>query len=225
MTAALPTVVVVDDHDFYRRGLVALLRESGVSVVGEASSGPEAVEVTLRERPDVVLMDLNLPGFDGIEAVRRLAEAASAIPVMVLTLETDESIVVDALTAGAAGYLLKDAVIDEVLAGIRAAVSGESLLSPRVARGLVRRLQEEGAAPAPSVAALTERERRVLALMADGQGNAEIAATLFISQSTVKSHVSSVLGKLGVGNRVQAVVRAHRDGLLQDRDRATSRGY
>jgi DNA-binding NarL/FixJ family response regulator len=218
------TVVVVDDHDFYRRGLVSLLQESGVSVLAEASSGPEAVEVTLRARPDVVLMDLNLPGFDGIEAVRRIADAASAIPVMVLTLETDESIVVDALTAGAAGYLLKEALIDEVLAGIRAAANGESLLSPRVTRGLVRRLQEEGAAPARPAVELTERERRVLALMADGCGNAEIATTLFISPSTVKSHVSSVLAKLGVGNRVQAVVRAHRDGLLEEQDRAGSRG-
>lgn len=218
MIGPTPTVVVVDDHDLYRRGLVALLREHGVTVTAEASTGPDAVEVAVREQPDLVLMDINLPGFSGIEAVRRLAEAAPRVQVVVLTVVAEESTVVEALTAGAAGYLLKDGPIDEVLAGIRAAVGGESLLSPRVARSLVRRLRMDHPAPARPAVELSDRERRVLVLMAEGRGNAEIAAALFISQSTVKSHVSSVLSKLGVGNRVQAVVRAHRDGLLRDRD-------
>lgn len=210
------TVVVVDDHDFYRSGLVALLRESGVTVLAEAASGPAAVEVTLRERPSVVLMDINLPGFDGIEAVRRLCQAAPEVQAVVLTVEADQETVVEALTAGAAGYLLKDAPIDEMLPGLRAVAAGESLLSPRIAKGLVLRLRAERSPPARPAVELTEREHQVLALLADGQNNAQIATALFISKNTVKSHMSNLLAKLGVGNRVQAVVRAYRDGLLRD---------
>jgi DNA-binding NarL/FixJ family response regulator len=215
MTSGSLTAVVVDDHDFYRSGLVSLLRDSGVDVLAEAGSGPEGVEVVERERPDVVLMDVNLPGFDGIEAVRRLAEAAPEIPVIVLTVLADESTVVEALTAGAAGYLLKEAPIDDMLPGLKAVADGESLLSPRVAKKLVRRLRAEQTSSVRPSVELTEREQQVLALLADGCNNQEIAAALFISQNTVKSHVSNVLEKLEVGNRVQAVVRAYRDGLLR----------
>jgi DNA-binding NarL/FixJ family response regulator len=209
------TVVVVDDHGLYRAGLVSLLRESGVTVLAEAASGPEGVETTVRERPDVVLMDVNLPGFDGIEAVRRLAEAAPEVQAVVLTVLADESTVVEALRAGAAGYLLKETSVDDMLPGLRAVAAGESLLSPSVARKLVHRLRAEHPSPADPALEMTERERQVLALLADGRNNREIAEALFISQNTVKSHVSNLLEKLGVGNRVQAVVRAYRDGLLR----------
>jgi DNA-binding NarL/FixJ family response regulator len=212
------SVVVVDDHGVYRSGLVSMLRESGIDVLAEAASGPEGVEVTLRERPDVVLMDVNLPGFDGIEAVRRLAEAAPEVSAVVLTVLADESTVVEALTAGAAGFLLKDAPIDDMLPGLRAVAGGESLLSPSIARKLARRLREHTAPTPDPVVEMTEREHQVLALLADGRNNREIAATLYISQNTVKSHVSNLLEKLGVGNRVQAVVRAYRDGLLRERE-------
>ena len=215
MTGEALTVVVVDDHGVYRSGLVSLLRENGVNVLGEAASGPEGVEVTVRERPDVVLMDVNMPGFDGIEAVRRLAQEAPEVYAIVLTVVADEATVVEALTAGAAGYLLKDAPIEDMLPGLRAVAGGDSLLSPHVAGKLVHRLRAERAPPAHRVVEMTEREHQVLALLADGRNNREIAAALFISQNTVKSHVSNLLEKLGVGNRVQAVVRAYREGLLR----------
>ena len=214
MTDITPTVVVVEDQDLYRSGLVALLGENGLTVVGEAASGPEAVDVSLQQLPDVVLMDINLPGFDGVEAVRRISASAPAIQMIVLTVAADDATIVDALMAGATGYVLKDAPMEDILLGVHAVLRGESLLSPRVARALVRRVRSERARPARPAAKLTDREREVLALLADGRENAEIAAALFISQNTVKSHVSNVLEKLGVANRVQAVVRAHMDGLL-----------
>jgi DNA-binding NarL/FixJ family response regulator len=211
-----PRVVVVDDHDLYRSGLVAFLRENRFEVLAEASSGPEAVEVTLREQPDVVLMDINLPGFDGVEAVRRISSASPEVQVVVLTVVADEPTVISALMAGASGYLLKDAPIEDVAIGVRSVLRGESLLSPRVARALVRRLHSERP-PAPGAAiALTDRERQVLEQLAAGRENAQIATALFISQNTVKTHVSNILEKLEVSNRVQAVVRAYREGLLEE---------
>jgi DNA-binding NarL/FixJ family response regulator len=218
VTDSTPTVVVVDDHDLYRNGLVAFLRENRFDVVGEASSGPEAVEVTLREHPDVVLMDVNLPEFDGVEAARRICRSWPEVQVVMLTVVVDEPTVINALMMGAAGYVLKDEPMEAVLAGVRSVMKGESLLSPRVARALVRRLHSERPPLARTTVQLTDRERQVLALLADGRQNAEIAAVLFISQNTVKSHVSSILDKLGVRNRVQAVVRAYRDGLVRERD-------
>jgi DNA-binding NarL/FixJ family response regulator len=218
VTDAAPTLVVVDDHDLYRSGLVNLLRANGFTVMAEAASGPEAVEVTLGEHPDVVLMDINLPGFDGVEAVRRISAASPEVRIVMLTVVADESTVIKALMAGAAGYVLKDAPMDDVLVGVQAVMRGESLLSPRVARALVRRLHSERQPPERPAVVLTDRERQVLALLATGRENAEIAAALFISQNTVKSHVSNILSKLGVGNRVQAVVRAYRDGLLSEEE-------
>jgi DNA-binding NarL/FixJ family response regulator len=218
VTDAAPTLVVVDDHDLYRSGLVNLLRANGFTVMAEASSGPEAVEVTLGKHPDVVLMDINLPGFDGVEAVRRISAASPEVRIVMLTVVADESTVIKALMAGAAGYVLKDAPMDDVLVGVQAVMRGESLLSPRVARALVRRLHSERQPLERPTVVLTDRERQVLALLATGRENAEIGAALFISQNTVKSHVSNILNKLGVGNRVQAVVRAYRDGLLSEED-------
>lgn len=216
MTDAAPTLVVVDDHDLYRTGLVTLLRANGFTVMAQATSGPEAVEVTLDEHPDVVLMDINLPGFDGVEAVRRISAASPEVQIVMLTVVADDATVIKALMAGAAGYVLKDAPLDEVLMGVQSVMRGESLLSPRVARALVRRLHSERRPPVRPTVELTDRERQVLALMAAGRENTEIAEALFISPHTAKSHVSNILNKLGVGNRVQAVVHAYRDGLLSE---------
>jgi DNA-binding NarL/FixJ family response regulator len=216
VTDATPRVVVVDDHDLYRSGLVAFLRENRFKVVAEASSGPEAVEATLREQPDAVLMDINLPGFDGVEAVRRISATSPEVQVVMLTVVADEPTVISALMAGASGYVLKDSPMENVAAGVRSVLRGESVLSPRVARTLVRRLHSERQPPARVAIDLTDRERQVLAQLAAGRENAQIATALFISQNTVKTHVSNILAKLGVGNRVQAVVRAYQEGLLEE---------
>jgi DNA-binding NarL/FixJ family response regulator len=208
-------VVVVDDHDVYRRGLTKLLRDEGVDVVGEARSGEQAIEVTARVEPDVVVMDLKMSGISGVEATSRITTSLPAVRVLVLTIVVEESEVLAAILAGASGYLLKDASVEQIVAGIEAAVRGEALVSPRVAGPLMRRLRSD-----PRLAAvtardlLTDREREVLSLIAQGVDNAGIASRLHISQNTVKNHVSSVLGKLEVENRTQAAVQAIRDGLL-----------
>jgi DNA-binding NarL/FixJ family response regulator len=208
-------VVVVDDHDVYRRGLAKLLRDAGVDVVGEASSGDEAVELATRTRPDVVVMDLQMAGISGVEATERITASLPDVRVLVLTIVADEGDVLAAIVAGASGYLLKDASVEQIVAGIDAAVHGEALVSPRVTAPLMRRLRSDprmaAAAPRPT---LTDREIQVLGLIAQGADNAGIAGRLHISQNTVKNHVSSILEKLDVENRTQAAVQAIRDGLL-----------
>ena len=206
-------VVVVDDHALFARGLVRLLTERDVTVVGMASSGEEALDLVGRVKPDVVLMDLNLPGMSGVEATRRLTCGGSGVCVVILTVMADEAMLMEAIQAGAIGYLLKDAPISDIVAGVRAAASGGSLVAPALAAKLLRRIraprrQLEG--PRPH---LSDREREVLELMVEGYDNAEIAKALFISQNTVKNHVSAILCKLEVDNRVQAAVRAVR-GLI-----------
>jgi DNA-binding NarL/FixJ family response regulator len=208
-------VVVVDDHELFRGGLVSLLKERGIDVVGEAGLGAAAVGMAEELTPDVVLMDLNMPGMSGIEATQRIASAAPLTHVVVLTVLSDEADVIDALLAGACGYLLKDSPIDRILEGVQAAARGESLISTRVAGQLVRRVREPGASDPPlSGADLTPRELEVLELLARGLDNPRIAKTLFISHHTVTHHVSSILLKLQVENRIQAAVRAVRTGLV-----------
>jgi DNA-binding NarL/FixJ family response regulator len=209
-------VVVADDHDLYRRGLRDLLEENGLDVAGEASNGRFAVELGERLRPDVVVMDLHMPVVSGVEATRRLAGSAPDVRVLVLTVLADESSVVDAIVAGACGYLLKDASVEQILDGIEAAARGEALISPRIATMVLRRLRD--AAPTgeePIGIELSKRELDVLSLLADGHDNAAIAKQLSISPHTVKTHVSTILDKLGVNNRIQAAVRAIRSGLLR----------
>jgi len=207
--------VVVDDHDVYRRGLVKLLRDDGVDVVGEASSGEEAVELVSRTRPDVVVMDLKMSGISGVEATSRIMASVPGVAVLVLTIVVDEGEVLAAIGAGASGYLLKNASVEQIVDGIDAAARGDAIVSPQVAGSLMRRLRSDPRmAPATTPPILTEREREVLSLVADGIDNAGIAARLHISQNTVKSHVSSLLEKLGVENRTQAAVQALRFGLL-----------
>ncbi|MGA2010223.1 MAG: response regulator transcription factor [Solirubrobacteraceae bacterium] len=208
-------VIVVDDHHLFRRSLVALLIERGITVVAEAALAAEAIAQAAELQPDVVLMDLNMPGMSGVEATQRLSAAAPSVNVVVLTVVADDRQVMDALLAGACGYLLKESSIDEIIEGIRAAARRESMISPRIATRLVARLRQTGEAePTPNAVELTPREREVLDLLARGMDNREIARTLELSQHTVKNHVSNILVKLQVENRIQAAVRAVRGGLL-----------
>jgi DNA-binding NarL/FixJ family response regulator len=206
-------VVVVDDHELFRSGLATMLGEQGITVAGTAASGEAALEVVARERPDVVLMDVSMPGISGVEATGRLSMAHPEVSVIVLTVAADEASLIDAILAGADGYLLKGASIDEIVAAVQAATRGESLIAPALARKLLHRIRSrrgDVGAPHPQ---LTEREQQVLELMIEGRDNAAIARTLYISQNTVKNHVASILVKLDVDNRVQAVVRAIRDWM------------
>ena len=210
-------VIVVDDHDLLRKGLRDLLTEHGLRVVGEAGDGADAVRLVAHAAPDVVIMDLNMPRMSGIEATRRLAEVAPSCRVLVLTVSSDDETVADAIAAGASGYLLKDASGDEIAAGVRAAADGEALISPRIAARLLERLRPAEGPGAPGGARgaeLTDREIEVLRLLAAGRDNAEIAQELFISPRTVKNHISSILAKLHVDNRIQAAVYAVRKGLV-----------
>jgi len=207
------TVVVVDDHDLYVKGLVRLLGERGITVVGTAGSGKEALDVVARTVPDVVLMDLGLPDISGVEATRRLTGAGLGVCVVVLTAMADEALLMDAIQAGAVGYVLKDAPVDEIVAAVHAAATGGSLVAPELARTLLRRIRSESTEFERLRPRLSDREREVLKLMVEGLDNAEIAKRLFISQNTVKNHVAAILVKLEVDNRLQAAVRAVR-GLL-----------
>ena len=208
-------VVVVDDHEVFRRGLVPLLEERGIKVIAEAGLAADGIRHATELSPDVVLMDLNMPGMSGIEATQRLSAAAPLVRVLVLTVAADQRNVTDALLAGACGYLVKDASIDQIVEGIKAAARGESLISPRIASQLVRRVREPPEIETGLAGAeLTPREFEVLEMLARGMDNPEIAKTLFLSQHTVKNHVSSILVKLQVQNRIQAAVRAVRRGLV-----------
>lgn len=208
-------VIVVDDHSFYRAGLTRLLRASGVDVVAEAPNGDQALLEVAAHAPDVVVMDLNMPGISGIEATRRLVETSPSTKILVLTVSADEADVTGAILAGASGYVLKDGPVEEVVAGIRAVTAGHSLISPRVASFMLDHLRESTAEVQELAGTrLSRRELEVLGLLAEGRANQEIADELVISQSTVRNHISSILLKLQVDNRVQAAVRAVRQGLV-----------
>jgi DNA-binding NarL/FixJ family response regulator len=215
--AASITVIVVDDHDLFRTGLVTMLQaEPGIDVVAQASLGRMGVRLAHELRPSVVLMDLRMPDIDGIEATGEILRNDPGIQVIALTVASDEKDVAAAVLAGASGYLVKDTPIDDVVAAVRAAAIGESWLSPRAAAALLDRMRREHVEPAsepPASAKLSPRELEILRLVARGMENAEIAAELNISPRTAKNHLSSVLGKLGVANRVQAAIFAVRSGL------------
>jgi two-component system, NarL family, response regulator LiaR len=203
-------ILVVDDHSVVRQGLRMFLSlDPDFEIVGEAEDGTQAVELARRTQPDVVLMDLLMPVMDGIEATAAIRNASPDIEVVALTSVLEDSAVIDAVRAGAIGYLLKDAQADELCRAIRAAAAGQVQLSPKAAERLVREVR----APA-SPETLTEREIEVLRLLAHGRSNKEIAHDLVISEKTVKTHVSNILAKLGVPSRTQAALYAARIGLV-----------
>lgn len=214
-SAAGIRVLIVDDQALFRRGLREHLEASGLDVVGEAEDADSAVALAVETEPEVVLMDVWMPGGSGIDATRRLRVAVPSAQVLMLTVSTEEEVVAEAIMAGACGYLLKDAEGDQILAAIAAAAAGESPLSPRIASALIQRVRERERPPASGGdrPTLTTRERQVLSLIVEGKENNEIAAELVISSETVKTHVSTILEKLQVDNRVQAAVEAVRAGL------------
>jgi DNA-binding NarL/FixJ family response regulator len=202
-------VVVVDDHTIVRNGLVQLLgSDPGLEVVGAAGDGEAAVALCLDQRPDVALMDLSMPGMGGVEATRRIATQCGGVQVVVLTSFADRERVLDALNAGAIGYLLKDAEPEELIRAIHAAARGESPLDPRAARTMLATQQTPG-----PLELLTERERQVLALVAEGLPNKQIGRRLEISEKTVKAHLTSAFRAIGVDDRMQAGLWARRHGL------------
>jgi len=210
-------VLLVDDHDLFRTGLRNLLEERGVQVSGEAGAGEDAVRQVRELAPDVVVMDLHMPGMSGVEAIRQIAGIAPLTRVLVLTISDQDDDVLDAILAGACGYLLKDASIDELIRGIVSAAVGESLVSPAIAGKVLQQIRARSVSPetAQSIRAeLSEREIDVLKLIANGKDNAMIAADLHISPKTVKNHISNILMKLQIENRIQAAVYAVRSGIV-----------
>jgi DNA-binding NarL/FixJ family response regulator len=215
-------VLVADDQALVRGGFRMILdAEPGIEVVGEAADGAEAVAVAARERPDVILMDVRMPGMDGIEATRRVVAGGTAARVLVLTTYDADELVFGALRAGASGFLLKDVRPAELVEAIGVIARGDALLAPTVTRRLLDRfadtLPDPDARPLPDLTVLTEREREVLRLVALALSNAEIAQRLVLTEATVKTHVSSLLRKLGLRDRVQAVVLAYDLRLVRPR--------
>ena len=211
-------IVVADDHEVVRAGFAALLdTQPDFTVLGTAADGAEAVRACRELRPDVVLMDVRMPGTDGIEATRQLTLDDQAPRVLILTTFDLDEYVFDALRAGASGFLLKDVTAEQLFDGVRVVASGDALLAPGVTRRLISefaRIRPHAAAPPVTLAALTPRETEVLRLVAEGLSNTEIAARLVVTEDTVKTHVSRLLAKLGLRDRVQAVVTAYESGLV-----------
>ena len=215
-------VMICDDHALFRRGLIMVLEsEEGIEVVGEAEDGEEAVARVEDLAPDVVLMDVRMPRLSGIDATRKISEVVPAAKILMLTVSDEEDDLYDAIKAGATGYLLKEISIEEVATAIRAVVSGQSLISPSMASkllseftNLAKKADERQAVPSPR---LTDRELEVLKLVAQGMSNREIATELYISENTVKNHVRNILEKLHLHSRMEAVVYAVREKLLDIR--------
>jgi DNA-binding NarL/FixJ family response regulator len=211
-------VLIADDQALVRSGFRLIVEtRPDLEVVGEAEDGEEAVRLTLELEPDVILMDVRMPGVDGIEATRRIVAAGSAARILVLTTFDLDEYVYAAVRAGASGFLLKDVRPGDLVEAIRLVANGSALLGPGVTRRLLERFADEDASgdAAEAVARLTEREREILRLLASGLSNAELARQLVVSETTVKTHVSNVLRKLGVRDRVQAVIVAYDAGLVR----------
>ena len=216
-------IVIADDHVLFRDGLRALIAGApDMELVAEASTGQEAVARTAERQPDVVLMDIQMPGLNGIDATRQIVAQSPHVGVLVVTMFEDDASVFSAMRAGARGYVLKGAKYDEMLRAIRAVGSGEAIFSPSIAHRLMEYFASlrpragegaPGARPAPLFPELTERERELLALIAQGYRNAEIAERLVLSPKTVRNHVSNILQKLQVADRAQAIIRAREAGL------------
>ncbi len=213
-------IALADDHEAFRAGLRALLSTvPGMTVVGEAATGDGAVELALRTHPDVVVMDLNMPGTDGIEATRRIVGPSPHVAVLVLSMYEDDDQVFGALKAGARGYLLKGADRSELVRAIRSVASGEAIFGPGIARRLMSFFAARPPVGVDAFPELTEREREILDLVARGMSNAEITQRLVLSPKTVRNHVSNIFGKLQVADRAQAIVRAREAGLGGERRR------
>ena len=213
------SVLLVDDQDLVRLGLRTLLEsEDGFTVAGEARDGLEAVTLARALGPDVVLMDIRMPGIDGLEATRRITgtDGLDHTRVIVLTTFERDEYVFESLQAGASGFLLKSAPPEELLRAVRVVAAGDALLAPSVTRRIIEQFARQPARPelGTQLEALTQREREVLTLLARGKSNAELAADLVVSEGTIKTHVSSLLAKLGLRDRVQAVVLAYESGLV-----------
>jgi DNA-binding NarL/FixJ family response regulator len=208
-------VLIADDHQLFRDGLNALLLSApDAEVVGEAGTGKEAIQLAAETQPDVILMDLQMPDMDGIEATRRIVRASPHINVLMVTMFEDDQSVFAAMRAGARGYVLKGAKHDEMLRAIRAASSGEAIFSPSIAARMMNYFAaSRGAMPEEVFPDLTDREREILTLIARGESNADIAQALTISVKTVRNHVSNIFSKLQVADRAQAVIRAREAGL------------
>jgi DNA-binding NarL/FixJ family response regulator len=213
-------IVVADDHEVVRAGFAALLdTQPDFTVLGTAADGAEAVRACRDQSPDVALLDVRMPGMDGIEATRLLTSTGSGTRVLILTTFDLDEYVYDALCAGASGFLLKDVTAERLFDAVRVIAAGEALLAPSVTRRLIgefarQRPRRTGSDPSASLAALTPRETEVLRLIAEGLSNPEIAARLVVTEETVKTHVSRILGKLGLRDRTQAVVTAYESGLV-----------
>jgi DNA-binding NarL/FixJ family response regulator len=210
-----PRVLLVDDHDLFRAGLRNLLEDQGLQIIGECTNGTDALRAVRELAPDVVVMDLNMPGISGVEATRQISMIAPLTRVLVLTISDQDADVMDAILAGACGYLLKDASITDLLQGIRSAAIGESLVSPAIASKVLQRVRASSASGREAEVIQSElsvREIEVLKLIANGKDNAMIAGELHISPKTVKNHISNILMKLQIENRIQAAVFAVRSG-------------
>ncbi|MEU7875533.1 response regulator transcription factor [Dactylosporangium sp. NPDC049140] len=218
MTAPGPLrVVIADDQALVRTGFALILGADGIEVVAEAADGAEAVDAVRRTRPDVVLMDVRMPGMDGLEATRRILTGHPDPPrIIILTTFDLDRYVYAALSAGASGFLLKDASAGRLVAAVRTVQAGDALLAPSVTRRLVERFarHQDAAVPHRDLSALTPRELDILRLIARGLSNTELAARLQIGETTVKTHVTRVLGKLGVRDRAQAIIAAYETGLV-----------
>ena len=223
-------VLLVDDQAMVRAGFRMILdTEDDISVVGEADDGDSAVTAATRLRPDVVLMDIQMPLTDGIEATRRIVgtSATTTTRVLILTTFERDEYIFEALRAGASGFLLKNAPPEELVHAVRVVAGGDALLAPSVTRRIIEDYTRRGSLPTTStdLGRLTDREREVLTLLATGRTNAELAADLFVGEGTIKTHVSSVLTKLGLRDRVQAVVYAYESGIVRAGDRHRGSGH
>ena len=210
------TVLLVDDHEMVRRGVRAFLEtQPDITVVAEAGSGEEAVRLAAEYAPDVALMDLIMPGMDGVEATRRLTAQSPRTSVVMLTSYHDDEHVFPAIRAGALSYVLKEVGPEELADAVRKAAAGEAVLHPRVAARVVRELHGARRDEPNAFRELSDRELEVLKLIAEGLSNAEIASRLYVSEKTIKSHVSNILGKLHLADRTQAAVFAWRQGVVR----------
>ena len=208
-------VVMADDHTLLREGLRRSLEDAGMVVVAEAGDGEQAVALAAEHRPDVVLMDVSMPGMDGVEATKAIRSHQPDVDVVILTMHADHSVIEAAVRAGAAGYLVKDCTADDIVATIEAVASGDTSLSPGLASSILADTQRAEATAASDGGILTPREHEVLTLIAQGASTPEVAKKLFISTKTVRHHLSSIYDKLDSRDRTQAVLRAVRMGIVR----------